>query len=156
MSEQAKLLLKYSPPITTSSQQSGAKPPRRRQGSLLRGVVKTGRGSSKNSHAEQLDSLRETLRDLEGAISKTSLTQGYTISSTSGNAESDDDVVSATIAKSAVAALGLTIDRLLQEALDVENHLDWWRTIESSRWRTAYYLLQSEARRQNARVSTQS
>lgn len=55
-----------------------------------------------------------------------------------------DELTSAVLIKCAVTTLSLAMDRVLNEALQIERELDWWRSVESSRLKTAYYILQSK------------
>lgn len=52
------------------------------------------------------------------------------------------DVV--TLAQLAISSYGAVLDQLLAEAARLGDEDDWWAQVENDRWRTGFYLLQSE------------
>ena len=55
-----------------------------------------------------------------------------------------DEIVSAVLLKSGLTILSITMDNILNQTLQAEQEIDWWRSVESSTWNVTYYLLQSE------------
>ena len=55
-----------------------------------------------------------------------------------------DEVVPAVLLKSGLTTLSITMDYILNQTLEAEQEIDWWRSVESSTWNVTYYLLQSE------------
>ena len=156
-SEQSKLLLAYSPRVSdTSSKRPNDKAGRQKRDELVKTLAG---GKSKKSHGvsgtgshAQLHALKNNL-DVIKSSATTSTGGGVAAFGADSLDENDVEIVSAALVKSAVGALSLTIDRVLEEALDVEEQLEWWRSVESSRWRTAYFLLQSAFPHSTASVS---
>ncbi|KAF8311858.1 NCA2-domain-containing protein [Clavulina sp. PMI_390] len=125
--EQSRQLLKYSP--------------KRHARSGRKRVLKAHHDellSNLNAPSTSHGSILNTLEKLDANSKDTSPP-----TATADATEDADEVSGAVLLKSAVSALSLTMDSLLQEALEAEEELEWWRSIESSRWNTAYYLLQT-------------
>lgn len=60
----------------------------------------------------------------------------------------DDEHLSlekAVLGRIAVALYADALDTFLTEASEAEGEAEWWADIESSRWTTAWYLLQSQS-----------
>lgn len=124
--EQARSLRSFSPKLS-AARAPGRRPPN--QEPLYSSLA-----TSSSTEAAILTSL-EALHDASPNSSASLVPQG-----------SDDDsseLAAAVLVKSAVATLSLTMDKVLAEALEAERELDWWRSIENSRWSTMYFLLQS-------------
>lgn len=60
-------------------------------------------------------------------------------------ADSEEEALQIAIAaKLTVGIYTQFLELYLNEASDAEAELEWWSDVERSRWRTAYFLLQSE------------
>lgn len=57
----------------------------------------------------------------------------------------EEALLAAIAAKLAVGIYTQFLEVYLDEASEVEAELEWWSDIERSRWRTAYFLLQSKS-----------
>lgn len=126
--EQSRLLRKYSPKIS-SQRVAGA-----------RTQTNERLYSSLANASSNLDSVLGSLQNVDSTFPASS-TANFASNDAGGQSP---ELVSAVLVKSAVSTLSVTMDRVLSEALQAEHELEWWRSIENSRWSTAYFLLQSE------------
>lgn len=123
-SEQSKLLLAYSPRVSdTSSKRPNDKAGRQKRDELVKTLSGGGKGRKSvsvkgaGSHAK-LQALQSNLDVIKSSASAS--TGGEVAAFGTDDFETDDvEIVSAALVKSAVGALSLTIDRVLEEALDV-------------------------------------
>lgn len=72
--------------------------------------------------------------------------QARTSSLQGEESDHDLDLVGAILTKVSLGVYGQTVDQLLRQALDAENEAEWWGHVERSKWRSAYFLLQSTFR----------
>lgn len=125
--EQSRLLQKYSPKI----------PSQRVPGSRTQTNERL--YSSLANASSNLDSVLGSLQNVDEILPAGAATSF----STADAGGQSPELVSAVLVKSAVSTLSVTMDRVLSEALQAEHELEWWRSVENSRWNTAYFLLQT-------------
>jgi len=126
--EQSKTLLKYEPRLSDEHRSR---------------LLQSGVG---NDLYSRLLSLSTTLEAVSSALDDASRSTLQTdlYASREQRSHEYDELLSAVLVKSGLTTLSITLDRVLNEALQAEQELDWWRRVESSVWNTMYYLLQSK------------
>ena len=82
--------------------------------------------------------LLAVVEDVDACYSQNSIAQ------INGFTDSEDELVQVVLAKAATNAVALVLDTMLDEALNLEREVEWWRSVESTQWNTTYYLVQSE------------
>ena len=88
------------------------------------------------SPPHSLEESKENLHEVRG------LSGGSALAQSSGREEGALQIAIA--AKLTVGIYTQFLEVYLNEASDAEAEMEWWSDIERSRWRTTYFLLQSE------------